>query len=115
MPLYDFKCNACSSARGEDYSFTLSMLMSADRSVVPCDSCGQTESVIRLFDIPAFHNGMTAGEKSAGTTKQRFESGKFMRDERAKRKRAYGPNTREGQSNELWAGPLPEGIKAPKK
>ena len=115
MPLYDFKCSACSEKHSEEYIFTLSMPMSADRSTVSCDACGNSAPVTRVFSVPSFCNGLTAAEKSAGTTKQRFESGKFMRNEREKRKRAYGPNTREGQSNELWAGPLPEGMKNPTK
>lgn len=114
MPLYDFKCTACGQG-DEEYFFTLSMSMNTDRSVVACNACGQTDNVLRVFSVPSFHNGMTANEKAAGTTKSRFDSGKFMRDHREKRKREYGPNTREGQSNELWAGPLPEGIKAPGK
>jgi putative FmdB family regulatory protein len=116
MPLYDFKCSHCSEGDEQDYTFTLSMPMSADRSAVTCPNCDKSDATARLFNVPAMSmGGLTASEKAAGTTKQRADMGKFMRDQRTKRKRQYGSNTREGKSNELWAGPLPEGFKAPEK
>lgn len=59
----------------------------------------------RVFDTStSIQHGLTANEKRIGTTKKRKEMGEFMKDQREVRKKTYGSNTREGQSNELWTG-----------
>jgi putative FmdB family regulatory protein len=102
LPTYSFRCDACPKNEGNEKYFDLSMGMNDDRSNVLCPDCGGKTA--RIFHVPATNEGLTAFEKGAGTTKHRADLGKFMRSERQKRKRNYGPGTREGDSNELWAG-----------
>ena len=114
VPLYPFVCVSCSEIKGEEVAFDHLSSMSAYDGSAPCPDC-EVVSTQRIFTIPSIHTagGLTAAEKTAGTTKNRKETGRYLRDERVKRKRRYGQGTREGDSNELWAGTLPDGMKAP--
>ncbi len=102
MPSYDFQCAGCRYTNGTPYIFTVVQGMNDERVAV-CDVC-ESPTRLRSFYAPPIHHGLTANEKAAGTTKQRFESGKYMKDQREKRKKKYGSGTREGDSNELWTG-----------
>lgn len=102
MPEYTFKCPHCEE-EGEKLTFSVRMSMKEFDSKADCPQCGQM-TMVRVYDAPLMTIGRTANEKTAGTTKARFDSGKYFRDAREKRKKNYGPDTRAGISNELWVG-----------
>jgi hypothetical protein len=93
----------CSKNNKEDYFFELNCSMSEYTGKSKCPICGK-QSKTRIYTPPAIHMGMTAAEKSAGTTKQRVDYAKYVRDARDKRKRQADPNSRDAKSNELWTG-----------
>jgi len=98
--LYEFLC----TCNEEQKFYTVSMSLKDYKSEIACP-CGKENAMAkRVFNVPAVHHGMTANEKIAGTKKERVEYGKFMKDQREIRKKEYGPETREGVTNELWTG-----------
>ena len=99
MPRYEYECNC----NGERKTFVLRISISEYKEEMPCP-CGNGFGK-RVFDSSvSVHHGLTAEEKRIGTTKTRKEMGKFMKDQRDVRKKTYGPDTREGKSNEIWTG-----------
>lgn len=103
MPLYEFACQKCTTDNDEQGVFTVSISMKDYKSEGECPVC-RTVSTKRVYSIPSVQMGRTAAEKTAGTTKQRFESGKRIKDGRNQRKKESDPNSREGMSNEFWVG-----------
>ena len=103
MPAYDFKCENCETEDGEDFVFEIQKTMSEFDGKAECPSCGDTTDKRIYTDIPVYM-GLTAAHKRTGVTRGRFEKGKHMYDVRDRRKKAYGPGTREGDSNELHVG-----------
>jgi hypothetical protein len=100
MPRYEYACEC----NGERNTFILHLSISEYKSEMPC-ICGKEGIAKRVFDnSAAVHRGLTANEKRIGTTKKRKEMGEFMKGQREVRKKTYGADTREGQSNELWTG-----------
>lgn len=71
-----------------------------DKMMSPCGNYAAT----RVPAIPATHQGLTATEKSAGTTTRRRDMAGWTRDQREKRQRSADPGTRARESNELWLG-----------
>lgn len=65
--------------------------------------CGQYPAS-RVWTAPPMHHGMTAKEKTSGTTKYRKEFSHYAREQRYERKKNSEPGTREAISNELWTG-----------
>lgn len=98
MPRYEYACEC----NGERKTFMMRFSLSEYKPEIPCP-CGNGVAR-RIFSDVAVHQGLTAAEKSAGTTKTRKEMGEFMKDQRSVRKKTYGASTREGQSNEIWTG-----------
>ena len=102
MAMYPFECQTCVDEDDNRFQFTLRMAIKDYNPQQSCPTCGG--ECRRILTVPAIHEGLTAAEKTAGTTRNRKDSGKYMKDAREKRKRAYGKGTREGDSNELWTG-----------
>jgi hypothetical protein len=119
MPTYEFECLSCTekikeiksnpeNINNEDiqncpdnYTFEIEGCMSNPPHEAECPVC-EVITNRRVF-FPAYvHWGLTAAEKSAGTTKGRFDMGKFMKDARDKRKRQAAPDSKDKISNELW-------------
>lgn len=98
MPRYEYACEC----DGERKIFILRLPLSEYKPEVPCP-CGKGTAK-RVFNTVAVREGLTANEKRIGTTPKRKEMAEFMKDQRTARKKAYGSDTREGQSNELWTG-----------
>jgi putative FmdB family regulatory protein len=98
MPIYAFKCNDCEN--GFEVFTTFEKSTSEQW---PCSECGSV-STKKIPALASFSFGLTAAEKNAGVTKTRKDMGSYMKDARDKRKKEFGPNSREGQSNELWTG-----------
>lgn len=98
MPLYEYACE-CS---GERRVFSVRLSLSDYQDEVPCP-CGSGMGK-RVYSSPPVHKGMTAFEKKIGTTSTRREMADYMKDQREVRKKAYGSDTREGKSNEIWTG-----------
>lgn len=103
MPIYDFKCLKCSDEKNENISFAITKPVAEMPTEAECPEC-KSISKSRLYTPFAVHYGMTRVEKQAGTTKQRFDNGKRMRDERDKRKKQAEPGTKDAISNEFWTG-----------
>jgi hypothetical protein len=119
MPIYEFQCLSCTekiieiknepeNKDNEDiqhlpdkYIFEVNGTMSDPPHEANCPEC-QEFTKTRIFTPVAIHYGLTAIEKAAGTTKKRFEMGKYMKDQRDKRQKEADPNSRDAQSNELW-------------
>jgi len=99
MPLYEF---SCANHGSEPHVFTLQMNVSDYVSNPACPDCGEESQ--RVFGSVAVQSGRTAAQKAAGTSKRTIDYGNYMKEQREQRKKNYGPNTREGQSNELWTG-----------
>lgn len=98
MPIYAYKCNDC------EHDFEV--FTTYDKSLSeqwPCEACESTNTK-KVPGLASFSFGLTAAEKNAGVNKNRKDMGAYMKDARNKRKKEFGPNTREGQSNELWTG-----------
>jgi hypothetical protein len=93
-----FKCEGCEC--------NFEVFTSFDKSNTekwPCEDCGSTETK-KIPALASFQMGLTVSEKNAGVKKSRKDMGAYMKDARDKRKKEFGPNSREGQSNELWTG-----------
>ena len=100
MPTYDFKCLQCSEEKNK---FNIKQSVSEYTGEAICPNCG-TKTTCRIYTPVAVHWGLTVAEKIAGTTKQRFEMGKHVKDQRDNRKKNAEPGTREAESNEYWVG-----------
>jgi len=98
MPIYAFKCNDCE----HDFEVFTTFDKSTSENWA-CENCGSLETK-KVPGLASFSFGLTAAEKNAGVNKNRKDMGAYMRDARDKRKKEFGPNSREGQSNELWTG-----------
>jgi putative FmdB family regulatory protein len=103
MPIYQFKCSKCKKNNNKDCIFEIQQSMSEYSGKAECPECGKL-SKKRIFNTFAIHQGLNACEKIAGTTKQRFETGKHMKNERDKRKKNAEPGTKDAISNEYWTG-----------
>ena len=98
MPIYLFKCIDC------ECNFEVFTTYSKSTSESwECESCS-SKNTKKVPALASFQMGLTASEKNAGVKKNRKDMGAYMKDARDKRKKEFGPNTREGQSNELWTG-----------
>ena len=86
--------------RGRNYG-TVSIVVPVVEKVISSMASAMALQVPALL---TYHMGLTAAEKNAGVKKSRRDAGNYMRDAREKRKKEFGPNSREGQSNELWTG-----------
>lgn len=87
-----------------DFKFDIDIPLSElEGAVAQCPGCG-SKNTQRHYSSFAVHYGLTASQKSAGTTKKRVEMGQFMHDQKNKRKKEHAPGTREHDSNELWLG-----------
>ena len=98
MPIYAFNCSDCEC---EFEVFTTFEKSTSEKW--PCEECS-SENTKKVPGLAAFHMGLTAAEKNAGVKSGRKDMGAYMKDARDKRKKEFGPNSREGQSNELWTG-----------
>jgi putative FmdB family regulatory protein len=98
MPIYPFRCEECSS----DFDVFASYEKATSENW-PCEHCGSANTK-KVPALLTYHMGLTAAEKNAGVKNSRKDMGNYMRDARDKRKKEFGPNSREGQSNELWTG-----------
>lgn len=130
--IYEFICKACCNNRLADYAkhsntpkleYDDSIPMSVvedlelndfrfdhmttmaeyDETNVSCPNCG-SKNTKRLISSVGFVMGMTAAQRSSGTTSKRLDMANYMRDQRDKRKRQYAPGTKQHDSNELWTG-----------
>lgn len=99
MPTYEY---AYEDRDAIEHRFTASMTVSEYKAEIP-SPCGEY-TARRVFTPVATHLGMTAAEKTLGTTKSRKEYGNWAKDMRAKRKAQHAPGTREHDSNEIWTG-----------
>lgn len=100
MPIYEYQ-RIDSDGTIERWEAIRSM---SDRDD-PIDApSGKGKGTRVISNFGAIHFGLTATEKAVGTTPHRKEWGKYMKDNREKRKKNYSPTTREGMSNELWVG-----------
>jgi putative FmdB family regulatory protein len=98
MPIYNFKCNDC------QHGFEIFTTFDKSTSETwPCESCNSNDTK-KVPSLASYHMGLTASEKNAGVKNSRKDMGAYMKDARDKRKKEFGPNSREGQSNELWTG-----------
>ena len=98
MPIYLFKCDECES--------NFEVFTTYDKSCSEswaCENCASAKTK-KVPALAAFHMGLTVSEKNAGVKNSRKDMGAYMKDARDKRKKEFGPNSREGQSNELWTG-----------
>lgn len=98
MPIYSFKCDDCDNV--------FEVFTSYDKSNTEqwkCEFCSSVNTR-KVPSLASFQLGLTAAEKNAGVKKNRRDMGAYMKDARDKRKKEFGPNSREGQSNELWTG-----------
>lgn len=109
MPKYTFLCSDSEC----NHEFNVYISANEYNSEQSCPECKNKAK--RVFTAVSVHHGRTIAQKTSGASLRTIEHGKFMKDAREKRKKAHDPNSREAQSNELWTGELPEGIKAPKK
>ena len=100
MPLYLFEYF---DDEGERHEFKDFYNFNHDFTLVK-SPCGLYDAQKILSTEMAVQNGMTAAEKNQGTTKQRIEYSKFMREQKLIRKKTYDPNSREHKSNEIWTG-----------
>ena len=100
MPLYDFEYV---DDQGEKHVFSDFYSVNHDFSTV-MSPCGKYPAKKMIPTGISFSEGLTIGQKVAGTTKKRIEMGKFMQEQRNVRKKNYAPGTREHDSNELWTG-----------
>jgi len=98
MPIYSFMCNDCEC----DFEVFTTFEKSTSEQWA-CEECGSKDTK-KVPGLASFHMGLTLGEKNAGVKKSRRDMGAYMKDARDKRKKEFGPNSREGQSNELWTG-----------
>ena len=100
MPLYLFEYYDDKNERHEFKDF---YDVGTDFSAIlsPC-GCFKAQKIIS--DQFSMQTGMTASEKKQGTTKQRSEYSKFMRNQKNIRKSTYTPDSREHKSNEIWTG-----------
>jgi putative FmdB family regulatory protein len=98
MPRYQFRCPS------EECGNIFDVYMSAEEytDIHACPDC-QIDAK-RVFTTISVHHGRTLSQKKAGASLKTIEHGKFIKDARDKRKKNYGPESREGQSNELWVG-----------
>jgi hypothetical protein len=100
MPIYEYEFT---HEDGAIERFELMRSISARDEPAPAPSGAGFGK--RIPSLPgAVIEGLTAAEKRVGTTNNRREWGKYMKDNREKRKKNYSPTTREGSSNELWVG-----------
>jgi len=98
MPIYSYRCNSCEN---EFEIFTT--YEKSNSEIWPCNECNSSDTK-KVPALASYHLGLTAAEKNAGVKKSRKDMGGYMKDARDKRKKEFGPNSREGQSNELWTG-----------
>ena len=96
MPLYRFRCT-CDNSIHE-----LHLSIHDYKATMPCP-CGKGE-MKRIYDSFSTKEGRSNNQKRQGATEKRIESGKFMKEETTKRKRASSPDSRQGVSNEFWMG-----------
>jgi len=100
MPLYLFEYYDDNGDRHEFKDF-----YSSDTNFDNIQSpCGNFKAQKIISDQFSMQSGMTASEKKQGTTKQRSEYSKFMRNQKDIRKSTYNPGSREFNSNEIWTG-----------
>jgi len=100
MPLYLFEYYDEDKKRHEFQDF---LNISDDFNNVK-SPCGNFNAKKIISNSIASNYGLTAAEKDKGTTKQRSEYSKFMREQKQIRKKTYAPGTRENNSNEIWTG-----------
>jgi putative FmdB family regulatory protein len=98
MPIYSFKCDDC-----ENNFEVFTTYDKSNTEKFPCEECSSTNTK-KIPSLASFHMGLTVAEKNAGVKPSRRDMGNYMKDARDKRKKEFGPNSREGQSNELWTG-----------
>ena len=103
MPTYDFRCLQCPKKNNKEFRFSIKQSIPDYTGEAECPVC-KTVSSSRIYFGFAVHEGLTAAEKGAGTTKHRADLGKYMRSERTKRKENAEPGTKDAISNELWTG-----------
>jgi hypothetical protein len=99
MPLYSFMYV---NENGEEICFDEFLPLSeCDKPVYAPDGKTLAKRILSTF---AIHNGLTAVEKTAGTTKRRVDFAGFSKDQMQKRKKQADPGTRAYDSNEYWLG-----------
>lgn len=108
MPTYGFKCLKCKKNKKKDFPFDAKMSIAEYNEEAPCPKCGNI-SKTRIYDVFAIHEGLNRSQKESavgglGAMRNRVDTGKYMKDEKDKRKRNAAPGSRDAISNEYWTG-----------
>lgn len=105
MPIYNYKCNDCEKADdAEHYRFTKLLPISKMDSQVECPHCKHNDTTRVLSTFCMKISQLTVAHKAMGITEARVDMGNYMKEARNKRKQEFGPDTKEGASNEYWTG-----------